>query len=175
MSRYRRSFVCGGTFFFTLTLAEPSATLITDHIERLKLAYSKTKAQYPFSTLAYCCLPNHLHVLWTLPENDKNYAIRWQLIKRRFSTALPENFHRSESKIKKREKGIWQRRYWEHQIRDESDLIRHIDYIHINPMKHGLVQRVKDWPYSSFHHYVEQGSLPFDWAGEFNKEGCFGE
>ena len=149
MSRYRRSFVCGGTFFFTVRLAEPSSKFLVEHIERLRSAYSKTKEQYPFTTLAYCCLPNHLHVLWRLPEDDDDYATRWQQIKRRFSIGLPANERRSDSKIKKREKGIWQRRYWEHQIRNETDLLHHIDYIHFNPVKHGLVRCAKDWPYSS--------------------------
>lgn len=175
MSRYRRSFVAGGTFFFTVTLAHPSSKLLTEHIERLKWAYLKTKEQHPFITLAYCCLPNHLHVLWKMPESDGDFAIRWQQIKRRFSTGLPANEHRSESKVKKREKGIWQRRYWEHQIRDENDLLNHIAYIHFNPVKHGLVQCVKDWPYSSFHHFVEQGKLSVDWGVDSVAIDNFGE
>ncbi len=119
---------------------------------------------YPFVTEAICVLPDHLHAVWRMPKGDADYAKRWGLIKGLFSRAYPVAA-RSASKIKKREKGIWQRRYWEHQIRDDPDLQSHIDYIHYNPVKHGLVTQVKDWPYSSFHRYVHEGLLPIDWSG----------
>ncbi len=178
MSRYRRSWVPGGSFFFTVTLADRRSSLLVDEIDRLRQAYAITRQSLPFTTLAICVLPDHLHTLWTLPPGDANYAQRWSLCKSTFSRALPADASRSASQRHKREKGIWQRRYWEHQIRDERDLQRHIDYIHYNPVKHGLVARVKDWPYSSFHRYVEQALLPHDWAGDLkptNPAGEFGE
>jgi putative transposase len=113
--------------------------------------------------------------IWTLPEGDSDYALRWRLIKTTFSRSLPHGEHRSESRTSKGERGIWQRRYWEHLIRDEADFARHVDYIHINPIKHGLVQRVVDWPHSSFHRYVRAGIFPPDWAGEAGADWECGE
>jgi putative transposase len=111
-----------------------------------------------------------------LPEGDVDYSKRRNLIKGGFSRYLPASVIRSRSKITKREKGIWQRRYWEHAIRDEADLVRHVDYIHFNPVKHGLVSRVCDWPHSSFHRFVERGDLPLDWGGDMSAlSGAFGE
>ena len=121
-------------------------------------------------------LPDHLHAVWTLPEGDADFAKRWQLIKSTFSRALPSGERISESRIARRERGIWQRRYWEHTIRDENDFARHVDYIHINPVKHGLVTRVRDWPFSSFHRMVKLGIYPEDWAGDAAvNSGKFGE
>jgi putative transposase len=111
-----------------------------------------------------------------LPEGDIDYSKRWNLIKGGFSRYLPASVIRSRSKIAKREKGIWQRRYWEHAIRNESDLERHIDYVHFNPVKHGHVTRVTDWPHSSFHRYVGRGELVADWGGDVKDiPGSFGE
>lgn len=120
-------------------------------------------------------LPDHLHALWTLPPDDADYPRRWSLIKASFSRGLPAAATLSESKQAKREKGLWQRRYWEHQIRDEADLQRHSDYIHYNPVKHGLVSRVVDWPHSSFHRHVREGRLSVDWGGDAEVGGGFGE
>jgi putative transposase len=176
MSNYRRSFISGATYFFTLTLADRKSNLLTTEINRLRKAYATVNHRYPFQTIAICVLPDHLHAIWTLLPDDHDFSIRWQLIKRNFSIGLPASSTRSPSKENKREKGIWQRRFWEHQIRDEWDLQRHVDYIHHNPVKHGLVKQVKEWPYSSFHRYVEAGDLPLDWGGEKLKlEGDFGE
>ena len=176
MPRYRRSLVPGGTFFFTVTLADRRSNLLTDHIGRLRASYGRVQCERPFRTLAICVLPDHLHALWELPPDDADFPLRWNLIKSGFSRGLAAPATRSSaSKIAKREKGIWQRRYWEHQIRDETDLQRHVDYIHANPMKHGLVSRVGDWPYSSFHRYVARGWLPGDWAGTRHEAGEFGE
>ncbi len=111
-------------------------------------------------------LPDHFHAVWALPEGDADYAIRMALIKAAFSRNLPKVERIRESRERKRERGIWQRRYWEHQIRDEADLQAHVDYIHYNPVKHGHAERVVDWPYSSFHRYVRLGWLPEGWAGE---------
>jgi putative transposase len=121
-------------------------------------------------------LPDHLHALWTLPLRDADFASRWNLIKGGFSRGLTAAADRSASKAAKREKGIWQRRYWEHTIRGDADPGRHIDYIHFNPVKHGFVSRVCDWPHSSFHQYVKRGDLPFDWGGDIRDlPGAFGE
>jgi putative transposase len=176
MSKYRRSLVKGATYFFTLTLADRKSNLLVEEINRLRKAYATINRSYPFETIAICVLPDHLHAIWTLPPDDHDYSLRWQLIKRNFSAGLQASSTRSQSKQNKREKGIWQRRFWEHQIHDELDLQRHVDYIHHNPVKHGLVKQDKDWPYSSFHRYVAAGDLPLDWGGEKLKlEGDFGE
>ncbi|HZQ13067.1 MAG TPA: transposase [Pseudolabrys sp.] len=167
MPNYRRAKIAGGTFFFTLTLADRSSDLLLREIDRLRRAYAQVQERRPFDTVAICILPDHLHAIWSLPSGDTDFARRWNLIKGGFSRGLSDTV-RSQSKIAKREKGIWQRRYWEHAIRDEADLARHIDYIHFNPVKHGLVSRVCDWPHSSFHRYVKRGDLPSDWGGDMH-------
>jgi putative transposase len=147
------------------------------HIERLRAAYAAAQKRDPFETIAICVLPDHLHAVWALPPDDADFSRRWSLIKHHFSCGLPENPQRTRSKIARREKGIWQRRYWEHAIRDDADLARHIDYIHFNPVKHRLVTRACDWPHSSFHRYVAKGFLPADWGGDVGEppRGRFGE
>jgi|SRR5438874_12268966 len=176
MSRYRRVKIPGGTFFFTVALADRSADLLVRHIELLRRTYSSVQNRYSFETVAICVLPDHLHAIWTLPSEDADFPLRWNLIKSGFSRGLSSANYRSQSKISKREKGIWQRRYWEHAIRDDADLARHINYIHYNPIKHGLVSRVCDWPHSSFHRYVTHGTLPSDWVGDVTETtGAFGE
>ena len=176
MTNYRRNFVPGGSYFFTLNLAERRLQLLTDHIDSLRAAFRDTRARHPFTINAIVVLPDHLHTIWTLPEGDKDFAMRWRLIKSAFSRALPSGEKISDSRASKGERGIWQRRYWEHTLRDERDFERHVDYIHFNPVKHGLVARVKDWPHSSFHRMVRFGVYPDDWAGDANDEsGVFGE
>ena len=175
MSRYRRAKLEGGTFFFTHVLADRSSDLLIREIDRLRAIYRAVQAQRPFETIAICILPDHLHAIWKLPNGDADFAKRWNLIKGGFSRGLPAN-PRSPSKESKREKGIWQRRYWEHAIRDDVDLSRHVDYIHFNPVKHGLVARVCDWPHSSFHQHVKNGIVPMDWGGDIREpSGEFGE
>jgi putative transposase len=121
-------------------------------------------------------LPDHLHAVWCLPAGDADFPLRWSLIKSGFSRGLPCAATPTVSKTRKRERGIWQRRYWEHTIRDDADLARHIDYIHFNPVKHGHVSKASDWPYSSFHRYVKRGLLPEDWGGDVrDMNGSFGE
>jgi putative transposase len=167
MTDYRRIRVPGATWFFTVNCAERRGNrLLTDHIEGLRAAFRKVRATHPFEIQAMVVLPEHLHCVWTLPEGDADFHTRWALIKADFSRALPAGERRSESRIKRGERGIWQRRFWEHLIRDETDLARHIDYIHFNPVKHGWVTRVGDWPYSSFHRFVDRGVYPPDWATE---------
>jgi putative transposase len=164
MVNYRRNFVPGGTYFFTVALRMRNSQQLVASIDLLRLAFRKTQEAKPFKIEAIVVLPEHLHSIWTLPPNDSDYPGRWKSIKSIFIREL----EKSGVVVEKRKDGsalIWQRRYWEHTIRDVDDLYRHIDYIHFNPVKHGLVERVKDWPYSSFHRYVRQGLLSPDWAG----------
>jgi putative transposase len=176
MTRYRRHFVAGGTFFFTVALADRRHQTLIEHIDRFRAAYRLVHSRLPFKTIAICVLPDHLHAVWELPPGDSDYSRRWNLIKGGFSRGLPKVMDRSDSKVAKREKGIWQRRFWEHSIRDEIDLERHVQYIHYNPVKHGLVKRVADWPHSSFHRDVERGWLPANWGGGLiDTAGDFGE
>src|SRR5262249_21456347 len=161
MVRYRRNFVAGGTYFFTVTLADRTSRALTEHITALRHAVRQTRSSQPFGIDAIVVLPDHLHMLMTLPDDDADYPNRWRLIKRRFTDAALK----SQTPVPRTQNGevaLWQRRYWEHTIRDEKDFERHVDYIHFNPVKHGLVGRVRDWPYSSFHRYVRQGVLPDD-------------
>jgi putative transposase len=165
MTNYRRNRVPGACYFFTVNLAGRSQSLLVDHIDSLRSAFRYALDRHPFTVDAIVVLPDHLHAVWTLPEGDGDFALRWRLIKTVFSRAIPSTERRSASRQTKGERGIWQRRYWEHTIRDEADFSRLVDYIHINPVKHGLVGRVADWEFSSFHRYVKAGILPVDWAG----------
>jgi putative transposase len=175
MVRYRRNFVAGGTFFFTLTLADRSSRALVDHIEALRTAVRDVRRSRPFVVDAVVVLPDHLHIVMTLPQDDADYANRWRLIKRRFTDAVVKS-GTSVTRHQNGELALWQRRFWEHTIRDETDFERHVDYVHFNPVKHGLVSRVSDWPYSSFHRYVRRGILPSDWGGDVNELGAnFGE
>jgi putative transposase len=176
MPRYRRAIVPGGTFFFTVAIANRSDDLLIRAVDRLRRIYRSVQERQPFETIAICILPDHLHAIWALPENDTDFSLRWSLIKSGFSRGLNVTAARSVRHIVKREKGIWQRRYWEHAIRDDLDLARHVDYIHFNPVKHKLVTRVRDWPHSSFHQYVSRGELPENWGGDMRDiGGSFGE
>lgn len=154
----------GGTYFFTVNLLERRRRLLVEHIDLLRDAFGAAKAARPFDLLAIVVLPDHLHCVWRLPEGDADNANRWAQIKSGFSRALPLHERRSPRRITRRERGIWQRRYWEHLVRDEDDLRRHIDYIHINPVKHGHAARAVDWPYSSFRRWVAAGVYPMEWA-----------
>jgi putative transposase len=176
MTDYRRNFISGGTYFFTVTLADRRLRLLTEHIEALRTAFRETRRNHFFTIEAMVVLPDHLHAIWTLPTDDANFATRWRLIKSAFSRSLDIKEKISTSRAAKGERGIWQRRYWEHTIRDETDFERHVDYIHINPLKHGLVIQVRDWPYSSFHRMVKLGIYPDGWAGNVaDHQGDFGE
>jgi putative transposase len=175
MSQYRRAKINGSAFFFTVVLADRSSNLLVDRIDRLRQAYRVVQERRPFETIAICVLPDHVHAVWALPEGDADFSTRWSLIKSGFSRGVDAG-SRSNSKLAKREKGVWQRRYWEHAIRNEADLERHIDYTHFNPVKHGHVTKVADWPHSSFHRYVERGVLVADWGGDLKDiPGSFGE
>ncbi|MEX1201590.1 MAG: transposase [Methylophaga sp.] len=157
--RYRRSDVAGATYFFTVNLLDRKQTLLTDHVDTLRRCIIRVKQRYPFTIDAMVILPDHLHAIWTLPEDDADFPMRWMLIKSAFSRALPKTDNISQSRRSKRERGIWQRRYWEHLIRDELDYARHVDYIHYNPVKHGYVERATDWSYSSIHRFIRDGRI----------------
>jgi putative transposase len=171
MTAYRRNFIPGGSFFFTVNLAERRSRLLTENIGALRAAFRETKAKHPFSIEAIVVLPDHLHAIWSMPDGDGDFATRWRLIKSRFSHALPQGEPISASRRSKGERGIWQRRYWEHTLRDENDFARHADYIHFNPVKHGHAARVADWPFSSFHRMTKLGVYPADWAGDARNAG----
>lgn len=171
MPNYRRVWVPGGTYFFTVNLLERRRTLLIDHIGALQESFRVAHAARPFKLLAWVILPDHLHCVWRLPEGNDDNATRWRHIKSHFSRAIPAGERLSERRQAKAERGIWQRRYWEQLIRDEEHLCRCIDYVHINPQKHGYVASVVDWPHSSFHRYVKAGLLFADWAGEIRKAG----
>ena len=176
MTAYRRNFISGGSFFFTVNLADRRLSLLTTHIDILRAAFRETHKRHPFTIDAIVVLPDHLHTIWTLPEGDADFATRWRLIKSGFSRGVAPDERVSASRTAKGERGIWQRRYWEHTIRDEDDFSRHVDYVHINPVKHGLVSRVRDWQPSSFHRMVKLGIYPADWAGDVSGRGeDFGE
>jgi putative transposase len=176
MSRYRRPKIDGGVFFFTVALADRRSDLLVRNIDRLRRMYGAAHKHYPFETIAICVLPDHVHAVWALPPGDLDFSSRWGIIKSSFSRGLTGRAPRSGSQVARRERGLWQRRFWEHAIRDESDLERHVDYVHFNPVKHGYVLRVKDWPHSSFHRYVAEGLLPADWGGDMREiTGTFGE
>jgi putative transposase len=175
MLDYRRAEVKGGIFFFTVALAGRSSNLLIEEVDRFRNAYRTVQQRRPFETIAICILPDHIHALWGMPEDDPDFSTRWNLIKSGVSRGIDDRL-RSPSKILKREKGVWQRRFWEHAVRDDADLERHIDCIHFNPVKHGKVTRVADWPHSSFHRFVERGLLPSDWGGDLKEiAGSFGE
>ncbi len=175
MTNYRRNYIAGGTFFFTVNIAERQKTLLVDHISNLRLAFKDVLATHRFNIDAIVILPDHIHAIWTLDTEDKDFSTRWKMIKAKFSRKLPKEEMRSESRMSKGERGIWQRRFWEHAIRDEEDYQRHMDYIHFNPVKHGLVDRCIDWPYSSFHRYVNDGIYSPDWGVGSAINGEFGE
>lgn len=164
MPQYIRAFIPGGTFFFTVTLLERRRKLLTENIEHLREAFKAARRRRPFTIEAIVILPEHLHCIWTLPPGDADFSTRWHDIKARFAAQIPRGERLSARRLQKGERGIWQRRFWEHVIREERDYARHVDYIHYNPAKHGHVTKVADWPYSSFHRYVEREIYSLDWA-----------
>lgn len=175
MVRYRRNFVPGGTYFFTVTLKDRRSSALVEHIGALRAAFRRCRRIHPFAIDAIVVLPDHLHAILTLPPGDANFSARWQLIKGGFTSEVLST-GAVLAHDRKREYALWQRRFWEHTIRDDEDFARHVDYIHINPVKHGLVAAVSEWPYSSFHQYVRRGLLPDDWAGVVDRiSGSFGE
>lgn len=173
MVRYRRNVVAGATYFFTLTLCDRRAALLTDYINELRTAFRAAKQQYPCEIIAIAVMPEHLHAVIQMPPDNADYATLWRTVKGGFTRRLLK----CGVSLKRNARGeydVWQRRFWEHTIRDDRDLQTHVDYIHFNPVKHGLVKTAADWPYSSLHRYVRIGWLPENWAGA-GQEGAFGE
>ena len=174
MTEYRRFYIPNATWFFTVNLAERKNNhLLVEKIDELRDAFRYVKQQKPFRINAIVVLPDHLHCIWTLTQGDGDYSTRWNMLKGRFSRTIGHGERVSKSRQKRRERGIWQRRFWAHLIIDQEDFNRHFDYIHWNPVKHGKVARVADWPYSSFHRYIEQGIYSENWGNDeqFKLEG----
>lgn len=170
MPNYRRSRE-GTGYFFTVVTDRRRPILCRDECRRaLRRVIGETGERLPFLIDAWVLLPDHLHCIWTLPEGDADYSKRWGLIKagvtRLVSTLTSDGEPASESRRRHREGAVWQRRFWEHTIRDERDFAAHCDYVHYNPVKHGLVAAPKDWPWSTFHRFVAQGLYPKEWGAE---------
>ena len=168
---YRRLWHAGGTYFFTVNLLQRrNNDLLVQHIDALRASVAKVKKRHPFIIHAWVVLPDHFHCVIELPDGDSDFATRLRLIKSGLSRALPKVEFRSAVRHARDERGIWQRRFWEHLIKSDVDFQAHMDYVHINPVKHGLVKCVADWPHSTFHRWVRLGVYPADWAGEMDDE-----
>lgn len=165
MARYRRLRTKGGSYFFTVALADRTSDFLTANVDLIRAAYCATQKAAPFQCDAFVLLPDHIHAVWTLPPGDDDFSIRWARFKAYISRRQPPSAVRSPSKIARREKGLWQRRFWEHAIRDHEDYVRHVAYCWGNPVKHGLIATPQEWPYSSFHRDVKRGVVPSDWTG----------
>ena len=152
MPKYRRSRIPGGTYFFTVNLQNRASRLQTANIDLLRQSYAAVQNEHPFETVAIVILPDHLHCIWKLLPGDADYSIRLRLLKDRFTKGLPEG-RRKPIGRRTGERGVWQRRFWEHLIRDDDDLEKHINYVHANPVKHQHVTEIDDWPYSSWHRF----------------------
>ncbi|MEM9262427.1 MAG: transposase [Pseudomonadota bacterium] len=164
MPEYRRWHKPGGVYFFTVNLADRRQRLLVEHIDRLRASIAKVRAAHPFEIEAAVILPDHLHMMWRLPEGDSDYSTRWRLIKSGFVRGLAVPGRQRESLARKGERGIWQRRFYEHVVRDETDYANHVDYIHFNPVKHGHASRPVDWPHSSIHRFIRKGVLDEKWG-----------
>jgi len=174
MPNYLRPKVSGATIFFTVSLAQPGQDLLCLEVERLRAAVQATRSDLPFAIDAWVVLPDHLHAIWTLPRGDSDFSTRWKLIKSRFTRSLGKLAPRSLSQAAKGEAGIWQRRFWDHHIRDTGDFGTHLHYCWSNPVKHGLVRRAADWPYSSIQRDISRGWVDRGWNGTI-PDGQFGE
>lgn len=171
MPWYRRHYVPGGTYFFTVVTYRRRA-MLTEALARkcLRAAVAKIRQRWPFEIVAIVFLPDHLHTVWTLPPRDDDYSRRLRRIKEEFTrdylAAGGEELPQSASRLRHAQRGVWHKRFWEHTCRDEDDVKRCVDYVHWNPKKHGLVANVVDWPWSSFHRFVKQGEYTRDWGAE---------
>ena len=169
MSNYQGVYMPGGTYFFTLiTYNRLSFLTHKDVRTTLRMTWQSVKKKYLFVLIALCLLPDHLHCMWRLPDTDADYSIRWQKIKKGFSKKLNRSIitHADTSQLRRsrREAPVWQRRFWEYTIRDQQDDNRHVDYIHLNPVKHGYVRKAIEWPWSTFHRYLSSGIYDSDWG-----------
>ncbi len=157
MSCYHRLYIPGGTYFFTVRLAQRGAHTLVDEIDLLRSVYGSVTAEHPVECDAMVVLPDHIHAVWTLPPGDADFSIRWKKIKSAFSKHCTARGNPGPSKARKGEKGIWQRRFWEHAIRNSEEYYTHVNYCHFDPVKHGLVQHPKDWVFSTIHQHMRQG------------------
>lgn len=164
---YRRARIEGGTYFFTVVthfrrrfLCQP------ENADLLRNALRDVMQRHQFRIDAFVLLPDHLHCIWTLPQGDDDFFTRWRLVKGYFSKHCESKYRgqTSMSRLKKNEQPVWQRRFWEHAIRDDEDYAKHMDYIHYNPVKHGLVNAPRDWEYSTFHKYMKSGVYNKMWG-----------
>lgn len=174
MSRYRRANVEGATYFFTLVTERRQSILTNEDVrEALRAAILKVRSTHPFEIDAWVLLPDHLHCIWTLPEGDADFSTRWRLIKREVTVAIGTKYFRddlhTDRRAQKQQGTIWQQRFWEHLIRDDHDYAAHMDYLHFNPVKHGLVKTVNEWPWSSFHRLVKEDVYSSNWGGDVIK------
>ena len=166
MRDFRRCRVPGGCYFCTANLLERRGnTLLTDRVDLLREAVRRVRRSRPFTIDAWVVLPDHMHAVWTLPPGDDDFSTRWRLIKTFLVRALPRTEWRSCVRRADGERGNWQRRFWEHAIRDDGDYATHMDYVHFNPVKHGLVASPAAWPYSTFKSCARRGLYPLDWMG----------
>ena len=169
--RYRRARTQGGTYFFTVVTHKRNKILCRgNNVSLLRKAFKLVMEKHPFTIDAFVLLPDHVHCIWTIPDGDRDFSKRWRLIKSYFSRKCDDKYEHtpSASRRKKKEPGVWQRRFWEHLIRDDEDFVRHVEYIHYNPVKHRLVKTPKEWEYSSFHRYVREGVYDLDWGAGQN-------
>ena len=169
MSNYRRAKTKGATYFFTVVTERRQPILTNEDVRAaLRTAILKVRRTHPFNIDGWVLLPDHLHCIWTLPEGDADFSTRWRLIKREVTVAIGTRYFRQDfqtaRRTKKHQGTIWQHRFWEHLIRDEHDFEMHMNYLHFNPVKHGLTETVKEWHWSSFHRLVQEGIYPFDWS-----------
>lgn len=182
MSDYRRPRQTGATIFFSVALASRGSDLLVSQVDLLRAAVLRTRDERPFLIDAFVVLPDHLHAVWTLPPGDADFSGRWAAIKARFTRAvkspgrvgLNPTTSRSASKVAKGDAGLWQRRFWDHHIRDQTDYDAHVRYCWGNPVKHGLVGTAADWPFSSIHRDIKRGLVGAEWSGTPG-EGRFGE
>jgi putative transposase len=174
MPNYVRPKIAGASVFFTVALADRGSSLLVKETNALREAVRATLVECPFRIDAWVVLPDHIHCIWALPEGDADYSVRWKKIKAHFSKTVGRVGPRSVSKVAKGEAGIWQRRFWDHHIRDEHDFNMHLRYCWWNPVKHGLVTRPADWPHSSIHRDIRRGQVEPEWAG-IEIDGAFGE
>ena len=175
MPNYRRLLVPGGTYFFTIALEDRQSDLLTRHMDALRMAVRETRRLRPFNVDAWVVLPDHMHCVITLPEDDHDFSNRIKALKTRFVRRLPSTEHRSATRARKHERGIWQRRFWEHAIRDPDDFSRHMDYVHFNPVKHGYVVETCHWPWSTFHRWAEAGVYAKNWGSAETLDMAAGE
>jgi putative transposase len=173
--QYRRAFIPGASFFFTLVTEQRRPLFASAAaVHTLRMAFTKVCKTRPFQIDAIAVLPDHLHCIWTLPPGDSDFATRWRLIKTGFTKHCDPMLRiaSNHARLTKRQQALWQHRYWEHVLRNETDFAQHLEYIHFNPVKHRLVSSPIEWPYSSFHRYVSAGIYPADWGqGTINAEG----